>query len=121
MTAGEYGRVAYLMEIPLEDGHNSLLIEVDPQTVSDDLVLAAPEPGKVVARAATTLESALRQVQPAVLAVVDWVRKLAPQEATVEFGLKLGGSTSMIVASGTAEVNFVVKVTWKNPDHAAGT
>lgn len=44
---------------------------------------------------------------------------MAPHEATVEFGLKLGGSTSMIVASGTAEVNFVAKVTWKNVDHAA--
>jgi hypothetical protein len=96
-----------------------LIVEVDPKTVSDDLVLAAPEPGKVVARAATTLESALKQVEPAVQAVVSWVRTMAPQEATVEFGLKLGGSTSMIVASGTAEVNFVVKVTWKNSDHAA--
>lgn len=110
--------MVYLMEVPLEDGQNSLIIEVDPRTVSDDLVLAAPEPGKIVARAAATLESTLRQLEPAVHAVVGWVRELAPHEATVEFGLKFGGSTNMIVASGTAEVNFVVKVTWKNADHA---
>ncbi len=113
--------MAYLMEVPLEDGHNTLIIEVDPQTVSDDLVLAAPEPGKVVARATATLESALTQVEPAVRSMMDWVRRLAPQEATIEFGLKLGGSSSMIVASGTAEVNFVVKVTWKSSDNALRT
>jgi Trypsin-co-occurring domain 1 len=105
--------VAYLMEIPLADGQHHLLVEVDPKDLPEDLVLAAPEPGKVVARASKTLEAALDEIEPAVKAVTGWMRRIAPQEFTVEFGLKLGGQTSVIVASGTAEVNFVVKLTWK--------
>jgi hypothetical protein len=49
-------------------------------------------------------------------AVSEWVRARSPDECGVEFGLKLGGETGVIVAKGTAEVNFLVKLTWrKNP------
>jgi Trypsin-co-occurring domain 1 len=41
------------------------------------------------------------------------LRELAPEEAQVEFGLKIGGETGVIVAKGAAEVNFVVRMTWK--------
>lgn len=30
----------------------------------------------------------------------------------IEFGIKLGGETGVILAKGTAEVNFKVDVTW---------
>lgn len=103
----------YLMEIPLDDGENRIVVEVNPHDVPQDLVLAAPKPGDIVARARTSLESALADVRPGVQAVVDWVRSNEPDEFTVEFGLKLGGQTNVIVASGTAEVNFIVKLTWK--------
>jgi hypothetical protein len=39
----------------------------------------------------------------------------SPDECGVEFGLKLGGETGVIVAKGTAEVNFVITLTWKKP------
>ena len=41
------------------------------------------------------------------------LKEVAPAEAEVEFGLKIGGETGVIVAKGTAEVNFVVRMTWK--------
>ncbi len=104
--------MAYLMEIPLEDGQ-LVLVEVDPREVPDDLVLASPEPGRIVARARQTLEAGLAEIEPAMRAVVNWVNKAAPDEYAVEFGLKLGGQTTVIIASGTAEVNFVVKLAWK--------
>jgi Trypsin-co-occurring domain 1 len=38
------------------------------------------------------------------------IDELAPDETTVDFGLKIGGETGVIVAKGTAEVNFLVSV-----------
>jgi hypothetical protein len=112
------GGQRYLMEVPIADGEDgaSVLVEVDPRDVPQDLVLAAPRPGDIVARARQSLESALEEIRPAVTSIVKWVGKAvpdAPTECAVEFGLKLGGQTSVIIATGTAEVNFVVKLTWK--------
>lgn len=104
----------YLMEIPLEDGQHSIVVEIDAEDLrEDDLVLASPKPGEIVARARRTLESALKEIEPGLRAVAQWVEGAEPQEYTVEFGLKLGGQTTAIIATGRAEVNFVVKMTWK--------
>jgi hypothetical protein len=112
------GSNGFLMQIPLTDGPDSasVVVEVDPREVPQDLVLAAPKPGDIVARARQSLTSALEEIRPAIGVVVSWVGKAAPDaptECSVEFGLKLGGQTSVIIATGTAEVNFVVKLTWK--------
>ena len=32
----------------------------------------------------------------------------------MEFGLKIGGETGVIVAKGTAEVNFTIRMSWKS-------
>lgn len=101
----------YLMEFPLEDG-NSVVVEVTEDDVPQDLVLAA-KPGEMLGKAGQTLEAALAKIDPAMRSVAEWMRKSGPDEATVEFGLKLGGQSSVIIASGKAEVNFVVKLTWK--------
>ena len=102
-----------MMAVPLADG-SEVLVAVDRGDVPDDLVLASPDPGRVTARAAETLEQLLEKITPTVHAVSEWVRARSPDECGVEFGLKLGGETGVIVAKGTAEVNFVVKLTWKN-------
>jgi hypothetical protein len=36
----------------------------------------------------------------------------APEHFTVEFGVKLGGETGVILAKGTAEVNLKITMTW---------
>ncbi len=100
------------MAVPLADG-SEVLVAVDRGDVPDDLVLASPDPGKVAARAAETLEQLLEKITPTVHAVSEWVRARSPDECGVEFGLKLGGETGVIVAKGSAEVNFVVKLTWR--------
>jgi hypothetical protein len=41
------------------------------------------------------------------------LREVIPGETTVQFGLKMGGETGMIIAKGTAEVNFAVTMSWK--------
>src|SRR6478672_4951480 len=96
----------YLMEIPLRDREHGIVVQVDAREVAeDDLVLASPRPGEIVARARQTLEAALEEIEPGIRAIVRWVEQAAPQEYTVEFGLKMGGQTTVIVASGSAEVN----------------
>lgn len=101
------------MTVPLADG-SEVLVEVDRGDVPDDLVLAsAIDPDKMAARANETLEQLLEKIAPTVTAVSKWVQAHSPDECGVEFGLKLGGETGVIVAKGTAEVNFLVKLTWK--------
>jgi hypothetical protein len=106
--------VAYLLGLPIEADSNEIVIfEVDPSDVSDDLVLASPESGKVAARAQVTLEEALGKLKPALQKVVHLLKELSPDESVVTFGLKMGGETGVIVAKGTAEVNFTVQMSWK--------
>jgi hypothetical protein len=101
---------AYLLEVPVAGG-NPILVEVTDPTM-DDLVPAS-KTGAIIGRARTTLESALAELTPTMNALSQWAKDSTPDEFTVEFGLKVGGQTSLVIASGTAEVNFTVKMTWK--------
>jgi hypothetical protein len=102
-----------LMAVPLGDGDDDVvLFEVDPSEVPGELVLAADEPGKAIARASETLDDALTRLRPTLKRIVDTLHGLAPQETEVEFGLKIGGEYGFIIAKGTAEVNFVIRMHW---------
>jgi len=104
--------VAFLVGLPVEAGSDEILVvEVDRSEISDDLVLAS-EPGKVIARAQVSLEDALATLKPSLQKVVHLLKELSPDQTVVEFGLKLGGETGMIIAKGTAEVNFKVTMSW---------
>ena len=103
-----------LMAVPLGHGDDDVvLFEVDPSEVPGELVLAADEPGKAVARASETLDDALTRLRPTLKRIVDTLQGLAPKETEVEFGLKIGGEYGFIIAKGTAEVNFVIRMHWK--------
>jgi Trypsin-co-occurring domain 1 len=107
--------VSYLLGVPVGEGAGDVVVfEVDGSEVPDGLVLASPEPGKIADRARTTLEKALADLTPSLTKVVGMLREMAPGEVTVEFGLKMGGETGVIIAKGTAEVNFKVKMSWKD-------
>lgn len=99
------------MEVPLADGH-SMVVEIDRGEVPGELVLAAPKPYEVAARAAETLEQTLGKVKPMLHSFSEWARSAGPDECSVEFGLKLGGEMGVIVAKGTGAVHFVVRLTW---------
>jgi hypothetical protein len=106
--------VTYLLGLPVEAGSNDVLVfEVDRDQVSDNLVLASPEPGKVVAQAQVTLEDALAKLKPSLQKIVHVLKELSPDETVMEFGLKMGGETGVIIAKGTAEVNFTIRMSWK--------
>jgi NTP-dependent ternary system trypsin peptidase co-occuring protein len=68
----------------------------------------------VAVKATETLEHVLDKIEPALQAVGTWAKSANPDECCVEFGLKLGGETGVIIAKGTANVHFAVKLTWKN-------
>ena len=106
--------MGYLLAVPVSDGAEPdgvVVFEVDLSEVSADLEFASDEPG-VAARARRTLEQALTDLRPSLRRVVGMVRDLAPSQATVEFGIKMGGETGVIVAKGTAEANFTITLSW---------
>lgn len=103
----------FLLGLPVEAGSEDVVVvEVDRSEVSDGLVLASPEPGEVAARAQVTLEEALARLKPSLQKVTGLLKELSPDQTVVEFGLKVGGETGIIIAKGTAEVNFKVTMSW---------
>lgn len=111
-SAGGEPALAQLVRVPLENGE-FLIAEVDQVDIPEEsVVLASPEPGRAVARAAHTLESSLLSLRPALAGLTETLKALTPQEVSIEFGVKLGGETGVILAKGTAEVHFTVHVQW---------
>ncbi|MEU9117272.1 CU044_2847 family protein [Streptomyces sp. NPDC048483] len=105
-----------LIAVPLnEDDKEPTVFESDIELTDSDLELAAGSAG-VVARARVSLDDAMAQVRPTLARVVETVRELGPDEAEIEFGLKIGGDTTVIIAKGTAEVNFAIRLKWQAAD-----
>jgi NTP-dependent ternary system trypsin peptidase co-occuring protein len=105
--------MAHLVSLPVEAGREDILVfEVEPE-VSEGLVLASPVAGQITARAEVTLEQAIEKLKPSLQKLVRLLKELAPDEAAVDFGLKIGGETGVIVARGTAEVNFAIHISWR--------
>ncbi len=106
--------MAVLMQIPLSDGDCgvAVLVEADRGDIPGRLMLASPEPGQAVAVAARSLSTSLERLEPVLRTVKDKLAAAAPEHFSVEFGVKLGGETGIILAKGTAEVNFKITMTW---------
>lgn len=96
--------VTVLVQVPLDDGEGGavVLVEADRGDIPGALTLASPEPGQAAARAARSLSASLEQLEPVLRTVKDKLTAAAPEHFTVEFGVKLGGETGIIVAKGTA-------------------
>ncbi len=106
--------VAVLVQVPIEDveGGAVVLVESDREEIPGGLTLASPEPGQAAAKAARSLSASLEQLEPVLRTVKDKLVASAPEHFTVEFGVKLGGETGIILAKGTAEVNLRITMTW---------
>jgi hypothetical protein len=106
--------MAVLMKVPLDDaeGAASVLVETDSQDIPGGLVLAAPDPGRAAVTAAQSLSASLEHLKPVLHTVKENLAGSAPNHFTVEFGIKLGGESGIILAKGTAEVNFKITMTW---------
>lgn len=105
----------YLLGVPVSGEDNDVVVfEVDRSEVSGDLVLASQDVDKVADRARVSLEEALTRLKPSLQKVAHLLQEMSPNETVLEFGLKIGGETGIIIAKGTAEVNFTVRVTWQS-------
>jgi hypothetical protein len=106
--------MAHLLEFSVGDGSDAVVtFEVDASELPDDLVLASNVNSPVAGRVRISFDEALNQLKPSLEKVAGLVRTLTPTEASVEFGLKMGGETGVIVAKGNAEANFKLSLVWK--------
>jgi hypothetical protein len=98
------------VEYELADG-NKICVEVDePQPAGARPVSKV---GDAAEKAKELFEDALGKIKPATKALVATLQDLGPDEATVEFGVKLSTKAGIVIASADKEVNFVFKLTWK--------
>ena len=107
--------MTYQLAVPLSRSSDDVVVfEVDDQEVPDDLVLASDDPGRAAARARVTLEEALTTLKPSLKKIREMLQDLSPDETSVHFGLKIGGEYGVVIAKGTAEVNFSIDMSWKS-------
>jgi hypothetical protein len=108
--------VSQPVEFPL-DGGGSVLVEVVP---GDGITRAGRGGG--VSLAGQSLQKALDPIQPIADCVLEKLRGLveSPDRVSVEFGVKLSAESNVIVARGTAEANFVVRLEWSRPTGTEG-
>jgi hypothetical protein len=109
--------VSYLVEMPIGDEQSgSVVVEVRAdELTTGELELAASDPAHLVVRARQSFRDAVAAVRPALSAVVGELRQLAADEVEVEVGLKVGTSAGIVIAQGTTEVNFAVRLKWTKP------
>lgn len=102
---------AGIVEFPVAAG-GVLRVQAVDGLPGDELVPAS-KVGDTVARARETLETALGSVTPALGVISTQLKKLAPDEVTVEFGLVLSVEHGIVVTKGKGEVHFTVTLAWK--------
>jgi ribosome-associated translation inhibitor RaiA len=105
-----------VLSVPVSDGSQFCLdVEADMDD-QEGVELAATGHGVRARITAFSLASALDNVMPAIDTVVRKVRerRIAPDEVTLELGLKVGGEHGVILTKGTAEANLKLTVKWRS-------
>ena len=105
-----------VLSVPIEDGSEIRLeVEADMDDQEQGVELAASGHGVRARITAFSLTSALDSVLPAIDTVVRKIgeSRIAPDEVTLELGLKVGGEHGIILTKGTAEANLKLTVKWK--------
>ncbi|UUS34053.1 MULTISPECIES: CU044_2847 family protein [Streptomyces] len=104
--------MAQLITIDVGDGSGGAAVfETEAGLVPVDTE-GVPGEG-LTARARVSFQEALEQLGPTLSSLSRTLRDMGPDEAEVEFGLKVGGETGVVVAKGTAGVNFAVRLVWR--------
>lgn len=96
----------------------TVLVEVDdPVVEGSGEERAAFLSWKKPAIAQESLDDAIERSMPAARTLVGKLRSLvdAPDELTVEFGIKLTASAGAVLASAAVEANYTVTMMWKGP------
>ncbi|MBN2738682.1 MAG: hypothetical protein JXR70_16995 [Spirochaetales bacterium] len=103
-----------LYEFKLDDG-TSIIIEADKEDKGHEVKRGSGEEKKIQ-RASKTFNQQIKKITPLAEAISQELssHKNSPSEVTVEFGIKLGGETDLIIASAAVEANFKVIMKWNN-------
>jgi hypothetical protein len=112
------GMVLASVATGLGDGE-FVVVEVDDSLVgADEVVLAARDPGKTMVQLPETLQVSFDRTLGVVGGMLLQLRSMphSPNQAEIQFGLKIGGEAGLIFARGSTEVNFQVKMSWKKPE-----
>lgn len=107
----------HYVEFPLESG-GSIIVEVSDNEQSGSWRDSSET---LLTRASDTLENAIDRVKPAAQAILSRLTTLSerPSEIEVEFGIKLSAQAGAIIASGSVDANYVIKIKWTNPGKQA--
>jgi len=95
------------------EGDATVVVEVEDRR-------SGPQPaargGETVVKAKKTFEDAVAGIRPMATALFRAVYGLGPEEAEIEFGVKVSADAGVVLASAGSEVHCVVKLKWKRPD-----
>jgi len=90
-----------------------VVVEVDDDQAA--LLPAGRRPGEVAGEAAKTFEEAIAAIGPATEQIRVQLWKLAPQELSIEVGIKLTVEAGAIIAKAGGEANFKATLKWIQP------
>ena len=96
--------------VQFETGHGPVFVEVADDSIGTGRVGRNQEG---VLQAEGRLDDALQAARPAIRAVLEALREIAPEEHVVEFGIKLNSEAGVVVSRTAAEGHFTVKITWR--------
>jgi hypothetical protein len=97
--------------MPIVHDGDVVLFEVESRLLGTELELAAGN--GAIAKAQTSFDEALKNIKPALSNVLEVLKDSQPHEIEIEFGLKIGGESTFVIAKGTTEVNFAIRLLWK--------
>ncbi len=109
-----------LVEFPSHTGE-VILVEVDALEYSGGTTRRGLTPSEVTERAKVSFEDALAQAQPVAATLINQLRSLGMDEATVEFGLLLSAEVGAILASASTTAHYKVTLTWRKPPSESGS
>jgi hypothetical protein len=92
-----------------EVGSGTVLVEADDKSYGVDHP-ARNEQG--ILDVGRRLEDALASVRPAALAALEAMAELTPEQMEISFGVKLAGDAGALIAKGTSDAHFVLRMTW---------
>src|SRR5215204_626805 len=101
------------------DSGEPILVEVEDVGLSGE-ARRGLSASAVVERAQTSFEDALDRVRPMATGLVGKLRAIGaagspPDEVQVQFGIVLSAEAGAVLASASAEANYSVTMTWKQP------
>ena len=103
-----------LVEFDLGDGQ-TIVVEVEMRAGQPGMGRAARRPNGVIDATSRKFDQAIDVVRPVATMLVDKVRTIpqAPDEFSVEFGLRFTVEASVVIATNSAEGNFKISLTWR--------